>query len=1355
MVQGVNTFAKGLHTDASILNQPEGTYRDALNITLLNDKGEYHALCNEKGTADHVTLPNGYNVIGHTLVDDEVVLCLVDSTNNYSQLGVVKDGTYTQKVPVSGEDNDLAFDINYPVDIVGRKLFNGDTIVYFTDNNEPVSVINLEDPPTDIAKGKNIIPDINLATITVDEIVTGGNLKGGVVQFMVRYLNKELVPTITTPPTNPLPILGSGLFPTDLSEVFGADYEDEVNKAVKLNISNLDNDYPYYELIAIEYEGATSAPKAVISGTYPITQTSIIYGGETEDSILTTVDEVIADPITYDNARAIEQKDGRLFLSNLTETKSKYRDELQNIANNITINYATSTRADDYYADELVCMNNKTYRRGEVYSFGIGVVFKDGTTSYVYHIPGADKGTNSPNIYAANPTTKQLGTYISEEKYPLNQSYPAEYGNNTNIRHHVMPTLQQEPHFVNDTNVITLSLDFILGVSLSTELKNDIQEIVLYREPRNSKEKRRKLAQGFATNIYMGASEYIERVSNTKRSTGDVNRVGDADNNSFHFRKNLGFFNGQINSHFYMPDYATASESKTNAANSELSTHHGFYYSVKTLNETLEGIAGTTNGFDNPTEDKYQQLNWRMTTDKFCFMSPETLLADGAFLSINNTQGAILRKVAELSNIADAAAGILPAKYDSINNKHFIAVNASFNVEYNAQIFNSFYTVGTEEGYIQTSEYVNNGSRLKLDGLSTYDFDNTYGGKFLYLKLDNTIQQSTSTVGNILNTATVYKYPVFDPLHIRANVGEKQVDNGTSGIWNALVDLFEIENNLNNQYGRIETSQYVPIYREKDVNTTTFSSITSGDTFITRYTLVNKNVFSRYFPFEKIRASNNIEYFQAEFDEDYETRIFTKTKIYKSSYSPKVIPGDCHAMSMTYFVESDINTYFRYRIGDDVPYYPNSPLSEVFAALPNQEDNRNYNVQYSLDNTLKTTYVTRPVFDEALTRYPNRTIYSERSNEDSKVDEYQIFKQNNFYDLPEDTGEIIDTFVWNEELYSHTPKALWRNFVNTVTREANTIGDVVLGTGGLFQLPSKKMITSDGGYGGSISQWGNAITPFGYFFVDLLQRKVFKLTNTLEEVSLQGMQQYFDENLVVPTDAGEYRDNTFTPVNAEGITMGWDNEYKRLLLTQRGKTFDEFTISYSPVIQAWISLHSYKPNLYIAEDKNIYSIVNEDVSTSLYHQHNVGDYGVYHNAAIQPATVDIVSNKAPVQQKVFDNFNIHSRAYDNTTFDEFDTFNLMQSSNDYQDSGELNIVTDNSFDPTVLNNEVLCRWKSSHFQVYIPRDNQETNLNTLDGWQEASRLKSKYLKTKFTYNNLQNRELVVNFIEYFFRPIAR
>lgn len=1364
---GNNSFEKGLQTDASVITQPEGTYIDALNITLLNDNGEYYAMCNEKGTSEFINLPDGYILIGHTVVNENIIVFLKNPTSGFSQIGIINNNVYDKKIPETGEDDTLNFSLDYPVDAVGKVLFNGDISVYFTDNFNPIRSINLDDPPVDIVKTSKIVPDFDVPVITYSEILTGGNLTAGVYQFVTRYLDKELVPTTTSIPTQPIPIVPSREADnTDITKVFGGAFDETVNKSIEIDITNIDTDYPFLQLIAISYEGATSSPRVHIVNTYDVVNNSrtVVYSGTPEDAIELTVAQLQQEPITYDKAKAVSQKDNRVFYSNLTETRSKYRDELQTIANNISTTYSTSLQNKEFYANPLNCATRKTYKRGEVYSFSMAVLFKDGTLSFVYHIPGNDK-ISATNVAATGGT---MGTYVSNEEYPLNQGYPAG-----KVRHHIMPTIEESNHFTG-VQIQPLAVNFTMDNSFlpSQDLRDEIQGFVFFRERRDTPEKRSKLAQGFVTNIYMGGFDYES--DNATDLDSDVVRRGDVVNSAFHFRKNVGFFNNKLNTYYDMEDYAAQSRSKTfyqhviKGEGNKLSTHQGFYYSVRSLDRTFyddrDNPTPADDGLSFTDALNYHQLNWTMVTDKFCFFSPETLLSEGAFLNPDEAVGANLTRRLHYNTNLNANTYKIDAEYDRANSIEHIRAAGSINLHYTVTAINQHYANATLP--IRHSLTINTGQSLRLPSLNTFEFDNTYGGRMLYINTIGNHTQNTLTVGNVIDIdfARDPKTP-FGNLSIFRDVGNPGVsgtpgDAGTNGSLEGSIDLYEIENPLTNQYGDITASNYVPIATFMNPNQTSFSNIQNGDIFITEYTAVNKDLYSRFFNFLNtvnvaLFGQWNSKFFQENFKDNSDKRMYTRARVHNNLYSPQTVPGSIYGAAVTYFVESKINCYFRHTGENGIPYYPTSTIGEHWNTLPQLGENRNYNVQYSIENNIK-SYFTRPSFDESISRYPNRTIYSELSREDDQVDYYKIIMQNSFYDLPEETGEIWDSFVYNNELFLHTPKSLWRTYVNSITHQATDIGEVIIGTGGLFSNESRRVLTSDGGYGGTISQFGNVVTPFGYFFVDLLQRKVFRLTDNLEEISLNGMQQFFDENLLVPrTPQAEFVDNTFG-VDGLGIALGWDNEYKRVLLTQKAASADNsFTISYSPINKAWVSKHSYIANTYIEFDKFIYSIYTPDTTGSGIHLHNVGNFGRYYGNTPQPSEIEIVSNMHFPYEKSFDNFIVHSRSFTNNSFEEFDMFNTIRCYNDYQDSRTLNINVDNGFNPTVANNEVLCRFKKQHYQIATPRDNQEANLNTSTGWQSASRLKSKYLKTRWSYDNLNNREFIVNFIQYLYRIVYR
>jgi hypothetical protein len=353
-----------------------------------------------------------------------------------------------------------------------------------------------------------------------------------------------------------------------------------------------------------------------------------------------------------------------------------------------------------------------------------------------------------------------LGTYLSVDEYPQGKNFPTG-----NIRYHVMPTLDQEPVGRNNANNFDVLYIKFENINIPFELKNLIQEIVFYREPRDSKEKRSKLAQGFVSNVYLGASDY--ETAEFSAFESNTIRRGDPINNSFHYRRNPGFFNFRINSYFLMRGYESSiiNNYKTLGSNPRrISTHNGLYYSVDTLDEIIVDDRGirtpsTPLAFNKVLE--YQPIGFPMITNLFCFSSPETLVGDGAFLLPELVKGAQLVKKAEYDTITSSL--LRKSSFEYVpggifsSNLTYASVQGNFNIEQITRNIQQYYN---EKQNINAAVYVNNGSKGKLPSLTNYDFDNTYSGKFLFLRTESNFTQNASTVGNVLDIDFPFTNPI-------------------------------------------------------------------------------------------------------------------------------------------------------------------------------------------------------------------------------------------------------------------------------------------------------------------------------------------------------------------------------------------------------------------------------------------------------------------------------------------------------------------------------------------------------------------------------------------------------------------
>lgn len=146
--------------------------------------------------------------------------------------------------------------------------------------------------------------------------------------------------------------------------------------------------------------------------------------------------------------------------------------------------------------------------------------------------------------------------------------------------------------------------------------------------------------------------------------------------------------------------------------------------------------------------------------------------------------------------------------------------------------------------------------------------------------------------------------------------------------------------------------------------------------------------------------------------------------------------------------------------------------------------------------------------------FPHRFHWSEQSFQEELIDNYSMFKENNYKDLDGETGEIVNIFKIREQLFVHTKEALWaipKNHQERVTDEIVSF----IGTGSLYEIPPRKII--EGGNGMSAGLWHREsalLCEAGYFFVCEKQGKIFQFDGKqLVAISDEGLSNWFIDNM--------------------------------------------------------------------------------------------------------------------------------------------------------------------------------------------------------------------------------------------------
>lgn len=1074
------------------------------------------------------------------------------------------------------------------------------------------------------------------------------------------------------------------------------------------------------------------------------------------------------------------------------------------------------------YLDEKVIFDNRCYRRGEVYSLGFMLLFKDGTTSFVYHIPGNDKVTTTlgkayPDLggstYRTGATSGELGTYLSTNEYPLDQNYPGNVDGDDqsvatvrNIRHHVMPTLEQEPHFRDTGNsgafIRTLGLKFTIDPAndIPADLIPEIQEIVFVRERRNLDINKSVLSQGIINRLV----ETADHCNNDGSISGTV-----VDNvRRGYCLQEMPFFNNL--------ELALVSGDSR-----QKSSGHSF------RGVAYPGLSGSEATFGGGTFANGRKLNTEIRGNRAFFHSPESILAADTGVTTDELGGTIMRPWLLMEGAATTTvrakclykgeAGDDWCEGYGFQDMHgnYVSYDTSFSYSTLAGVdaTNPDRTIGSAASRAagvkrnpaispdqdrpnrSTTRWTQGGWEVFVtnenNGVTAYDpaaspfsnnsdhfFINQGGTKFYLNHEVESWDKATVCLNDCKNSSEKGEVRVVGS-------GAELPSATTVAIKN---HLYNIEVNNEVQYGQLSAGSFIPIGRfSLQTAGSEYGTVFSGDTFITKFA-VNTGGLFWYYPYNRFKDSS-INKPQGEKKSTSSRRGYRHVDGAgdESNDTNKAEGYDFRACHY-FFVESDINTYYRHRPTEEEQqsFFPDQPdpkvnLENFFAWAGNI---RAYNGLYSFENNLREFFV-KGSTQQVVTDFENRTIYSEQAQTDSVVDAYRSFLVNNYYDLPAHTGPIWDTFVHANTLFMHTPKSCWRTFAEpAATLSGGNIADVVLGTGSLFARPSTEVLTTDGGYAGSISQYGGTHTQMGYIFPDVLQGKVFLLGAgqggpILKDLSLEGLYTFFHGLM----DLGITRDPITGVINLANITTsnaflvdnpyqgigflgGYDYKLRRAWIQKQGDF--GFNVSYSALMQSWSSFHSYRPSVIIPFDNRVFFFRNGNQTDAW--EMNIGAkaryFDVTYNSELELSVPTGIATSFTNQLFYADITDTNGRLVRDDFFDSY------QVTSDKYNTGLLAFVAGNTFNPTKTDGEVFHKFRNDAYQVAVPRDAVVDNSGDIldpnniyqpqggnapiDGaYPIRERIKGDYAVFKYTYDNTDGNSFVLREIRTIFEKNIR
>jgi hypothetical protein len=379
------------------------------------------------------------------------------------------------------------------------------------------------------------------------------------------------------------------------------------------------------------------------------------------------------------------------------------------------------------------------------------------------------------------------------------------------------------------------------------------------------------------------------------------------------------------------------------------------------------------------------------------------------------------------------------------------------------------------------------------------------------------------------------------------------------------IDLYELLIPSADLYGGVYDKESLPIRTVLKQGDTLLKTIKcyGGDTFISKYGLTMKDSLPLYGTVG-----------------DYQT-------VPKSS------------VCVYFYVESNNNYNYRHSVDGTMTYYPkeSNVTGVVLGNSVSAGHCEQYNKQYSAQNTIQKNY-SKGINEFVTGAFDNRIVYSQTVIEGEQFDAFTSFLVNNYHDIPKQYGSITGLFAQGNDLYVHTQKALWRAFYNTLTTQATSVGEIVLGNSKGFARPSVPVVALSGGYAGCKDISASIASPMGRYFYDASKAKLYLLGEGLQEISNPAV---FD---------------LLRSLGDSNTVLGYDFGRKRLLLSS-----NTLTLSFKPELQSFDSRHSYNFSHFISNRLKDYVISANKVH--YFDKTKVGQYiGAYtQNSTLKTASV--------------------------------------------------------------------------------------------------------------------------------------
>lgn len=457
--------------------------------------------------------------------------------------------------------------------------------------------------------------------------------------------------------------------------------------------------------------------------------------------------------------------------------------------------------------------------------------------------------------------------------------------------------------------------------------------------------------------------------------------------------------------------------------------------------------------------------------------------------------------------------------------------------------------------------------------------------------------------------------------------------------------------------------------------------------------------------------------------------------------------------------ETTNNLYLRYEIPGNVysKWFPNTFLAagDNGVAYPEYWDRNidpnqfGYDKDLSALNDLVSTQIFNP-YQEDINTFPYRIHRGGKISRQTKFRSWRTFVPLDYYECQKNVGLITNLEGMMDRLFIHHENALFQT-QNKATMDTSGI-KVTLGAGDIFQFEPQEIQPAKLGYAGSQHDLACVRTPIGYVFPDAKQGEFFLMAGDKLMNLNPGLNRILSKYLKMPDK------NTY---NGNGITVGWDQKYKRILLTVKsieGDVDSSFTISYSIENQSWVFFHDYAPDHYFHTREQLWSVKNQ-----FFYKHNEGAPGEFYALGLNSFFIDIVFRSD--SDMILESLNwitevITGNEDNSDNENEWSTLTHISIWNSQQHTGR--IVLQDLFEGLEYKTDRRTQgiWNFNDFRnILEARGTQflmdifhdytliSSTVSASKSWYEQELIEDKYCVVRFEFDNLSGKQIILHDIK--------